>query len=315
MNARRGDDAAGHTAYPRSMAPLPPRPTPPPPAPAPPEPSRLQWLGGRGLTLVRRWWVLGLVLTVCLGLAVTALVQVRSMPPPPSASALASAAASAATRAVDQAARAPSDASAAYQAIGPSLVVIQTDSTPATGSATAAPGDHGLGAGVVVDATGRILTANHVVAGAARITVIFADGTHARASVQTAKPETDIAVLVPDATPQVIAPATLGGGVRVGDPVFAVGHPLGLTASLTAGVVSATGRTIDLAAGGTLEDLIQFDAAVNPGNSGGPLLDRQGRVVGIVTALANPAKQPFFVGIGFAVPIATAGGAAGGPAI
>ena len=67
--------------------------------------------------------------------------------------------------------------------------------------------------------------------------------------------------------------------------------------------------------GGKLADLIQFDAAVNPGNSGGPLLDRDGRVVGIVTALANPSDQPFFVGIGFAVPIATAGGAAGGPPI
>lgn len=89
---------------------------------------------------------------------------------------------------------------------------------------------------------------------------------------------------------------------------------LGLTASFSSGVVSATGRTIE-AEGLKLTDLIQFDAAVNPGNSGGPLLNSAGQVVGIVTALANPSKQPFFVGIGFAVPIATAGGAAGGPSI
>ena len=142
----------------------------------------------------------------------------------------------------------------------------------------------------------------------------FADGTRAPARVQSAQPENDIAVLVADQLPQVVVPAVLGGGVRVGDPVYAVGHPLGLTASLSSGVVSATGRTIE-AEGLKLADLIQFDAAVNPGNSGGPLLNSAGQVVGIVTALANPSKQPFFVGIGFAVPIATAGGAAGGPSI
>jgi S1-C subfamily serine protease len=105
----------------------------------------------------------------------------------------------------------------------------------------------------------------------------------------------------------------MGGGVGVGDAVYPVGHPLGLQGSLTAGVVSATDRTIQVGPGRTIEGLIQFDAAVNPGNSGGPLLNRNGQVVGIVTALANPTAQPYFVGIGFAVPIATAGGAAGGP--
>ncbi|MEZ5232775.1 MAG: trypsin-like peptidase domain-containing protein [Acidimicrobiales bacterium] len=93
----------------------------------------------------------------------------------------------------------------------------------------------------------------------------------------------------------------------------AVGHPLRLVGSLSAGVVSATDRDVPISADRTLEGLIQFDAAVNPGNSGGPLLNRAGQVVGVVTALANPADVGFFVGIGFAVPIATAGGAAGGP--
>jgi len=120
-------------------------------------------------------------------------------------------------------------------------------------------------------------------------------------------------VLMPSRLPQVLVPAVLGGGVQVGDPVFALGNPLGLTHSLSAGVVSATGRTVEVEQGRTLKDLIQFDAAVNPGNSGGPLLDRDGQVVGVVTGLANPSRQSFFVGIGFAVPIATAGGTAGAP--
>ena len=95
--------------------------------------------------------------------------------------------------------------------------------------------------------------------------------------------------------------------------MFALGHPLGLNGSLSAGVVSALDRTIRVSTGQTLEGLIQFDAAVNPGNSGGPLLNKAGQVVGIVTGLANPSEQDFFVGIGFAVPIATAGGVAGSP--
>jgi S1-C subfamily serine protease len=108
-------------------------------------------------------------------------------------------------------------------------------------------------------------------------------------------------------------PAVLAGPPPIGDTVFAVGNPLGLQRSLTAGVVSATDRSIDTPRGTTLSGLIQFDAAVNPGNSGGPLLNRAGQVVGVVTALANPAGQDFFIGVGFAVPIATAGGAAGRP--
>src|SRR6516165_4023369 len=117
----------------------------------------------------------------------------------------------------------------------------------------------------------------------------------------------------PRSPPSMIVPAVLGGGVRVGDDVYAVGHPLGLVDSLTAGVVSGLNRSIPVPGGATLTGLIQFDAAVNPGNSGGPLLNRAGQVVGIVTALANPSQQGFFIGIGFAVPIGTAAGGAGGP--
>ena len=115
-----------------------------------------------------------------------------------------------------------------------------------------------------------------------------------------------------------VFPAILGNpnAMRIGDETFAVGNPLGLTGSLSAGVISGFDRTLPLNdEGDRLEGLIQFDAAVNPGNSGGPLLNREGQVVGIVTALANPAQQDFFTGIGFAVPISTAVSAAGGPDI
>ena len=101
--------------------------------------------------------------------------------------------------------------------------------------------------------------------------------------------------------------------MRVGDEAFAIGNPLGLIASMSAGVISGFDRIIPLNEDGQkLEGLIQFDTAVNPGNSGGPLLNRQGQVIGIVTALADPSEQGYFIGIGFAVPIGTAVGAGGG---
>jgi S1-C subfamily serine protease len=209
----------------------------------------------------------------------------------------------------------PPEATTAYRMITPSLVTVTTERPG--GGTTEGPGggtvETGLGSGVVVNADGSVLTALHVVDGADRIQVEFADGTRAAATVTAARPEHDIAVLAVDGLPEVVVPAVLAGPPPVGDAVFAVGNPLGLQRSLTAGVVSAVDRTITAPRGPALGGLIQFDAAVNPGNSGGPLLNRAGQVVGIVTALANPANQDFFVGVGFAVPIATAGGAAGGP--
>ena len=196
----------------------------------------------------------------------------------------------------------PADGSTAYAAVRLSLVVITT--------ATATSG--GLGAGTVVKDDGTILTALHVVRGATTITVRFADGTQSVATVTASTPDQDIAVLSPATLPEVVVPATLGGGVGVGDEVFALGNPLGYAASLSGGVVSALNRTVTIQ-GTTLNGLIQTDAAVNPGNSGGPLVNKAGQVVGVVTALANPSGADSFAGIGFAVPIATAGGAAGAP--
>jgi S1-C subfamily serine protease len=204
------------------------------------------------------------------------------------------------------------DAATAYRRILPSLVTVLAQRST-TRSAGAAGAESDLGTGVVVNARGAVLTALHVVENADRIQVRFSDGTQAPATMLRRQPDNDIAVLGPDRLPQVVVPAVLGGGTRIGDAVFPVGNPLGLEDSLTAGVVSALDRSIPTQQGRTLKGLIQFDAAVNPGNSGGPLLDRDGHVVGIVTALANPSRQPYFVGIGFAVPIGTASGAAGGP--
>ncbi len=198
-----------------------------------------------------------------------------------------------------------------YQVVLPSLVFIQTQEKDA-----AEDEGFGVGSGVVVNENGDILTAFHVVDGAGEIEVHFADGSQSTAEIVSAEPENDIAVLHPDPPPGLIVPAILGnpGAMRVGDEAFAIGNPLGLAASMSAGVISGFDRSIPIDdSDQRLEGLIQFDTAVNPGNSGGPLLNRQGQVVGIVTALANPSEQNFFVGIGFAVPIGTAVSVAGGP--
>ena len=198
-----------------------------------------------------------------------------------------------------------------YQLILPSLVLIQTQ-----GESSEEGGDVGVGAGVVINASADVLTAMHVVEGAREIQLSFADGSQTSAEIIVAEPENDIAVLHPSQLPELIIPAVLGSAdpLRVGDQVFAVGNPFGLTGSMSAGVISGFDRSFAVRdRERRLEGLIQFDAAVNPGNSGGPLLSRDGQVVGIVTALANPSEQGFFIGIGFAVPIGVAGRAAGAP--
>ena len=196
-----------------------------------------------------------------------------------------------------------------YQTILPSLVVVQTDN----------PGQKkafGIGSGVVINGDAEVLTSLHIVEGSTMIELMFADGTRSPATVSTADPARDIAVLTPAGLPQMVLPATIGnsGALRVGDEVFAVGNPLGLVGSLSAGVVSGLNReSTPPGREEALEGLIQFDAAVNPGSSGGPLLDRRGQVVGIVTGLINPGEDDVFIGIGFAVPIDAAAEAAGGP--
>ena len=200
----------------------------------------------------------------------------------------------------------PAASALVYQAILPSLVFITTGGEGEGG---------GLGSGVIINQDGSILTAYHVVGDAKTISVTFADGTRATAQIATSDPDNDLAVLTADTMPEVIVPAVLAGagGVHVGDDTYAAGNPLGLVASLSAGVISGLNREITTETGGRLHGLIQFDAAVNPGSSGGPLLNRAGQVIGIVTALANPTKQDSFIGIGFAVPLGTGGGPGSGP--
>ena len=169
---------------------------------------------------------------------------------------------------------------------------------------------------MVINQQGSILTCLHVVEGVASIEVTFADGTTSPAQISASEPQNDIAVLVADRLPATVVPATLGNprSVQVGSEAYVVGNPFGLTGSISAGVVSGLDRNIKLrATGPQLHGLIQVDAAVNPGNSGGPLLNRDGQVVGIVAALLNPTPEDVFIGIGLAVPIDVAGGPAGLP--
>jgi S1-C subfamily serine protease len=205
----------------------------------------------------------------------------------------------------------PSNSSFVYRVIQPSLVLIQTR-TPGEDDED----NSGLGSGVIVNDRGDILTSLHVVEDATTIRLRFADGTEAVGQIIAAQPENDIAVLQPSELPELLMPATLGNpsAMRIGDEAYAVGHPLGLYGSMSAGVISGLNRTFrPTNSEQRLEDLIQIDAAVNPGNSGGPLLNRNGQVIGIVVGLVNPTEDNFFIGIGFAVPIDIAGGAAGLP--
>jgi S1-C subfamily serine protease len=195
--------------------------------------------------------------------------------------------------------------------IRPSLVLIQTETPGAKGKA-----GHGLGSGVVINDDGNILTSLHVVTQATDVQITFADGTESSAQVIVEQPENDIAVLQASNLPEQIVPATLGNpfAMRVGDEAFAVGNPFGLYSSMSAGVISGFDRSFQPPSSThKLEGMIQIDAAVNPGNSGGPLLNRYGEVVGIVTGIVNPTDQEFFVGIGFAVPINVAVGGIGSP--
>ncbi len=198
-----------------------------------------------------------------------------------------------------------------YQLIRPSLVLVEAQNA-------ASPGDDSssLGSGVIVDQNGDILTSLHVVAKSISIRVVFADGTQSEAKIANSQPDNDIAVLTPLTPPQQIVPAVLGNpnAMSVGDDAYVVGNPFGLYASMSAGVISGFNRSFQQPGSEhVMTGLIQIDAAVNPGNSGGPLLNRAGQVIGIVEGIVNPTKQDVFIGIGFAVPITTAGGAAGLP--
>lgn len=164
-------------------------------------------------------------------------------------------------------------------------------------------GGAGSGSGFVLDRAGYIVTSEHVVDGASTVTVRFAGGREAEATVVGTDRSSDVALLRVDVPGRELHPLPLGDSdaVAVGDPVVAIGNPLGLARSLTAGVVSGVNRTIDGPGGASIAGAIQTDATLNPGNSGGPLLDARGRVIGINAQVAAPGNT----GIGYAVPVNT----------
>jgi S1-C subfamily serine protease len=173
-----------------------------------------------------------------------------------------------------------------------------------------------VGSGVVIVDRGVILTNLHAVAGARLVRVTFSEGHQSEAAVISVQPENDLAVLQAKSVPDDLAPATLrsAADLALGDRVMAVGFPFGIGPSVSAGVVSGLGREYVSPEGKRLlTNLIQFDAAANPGNSGGPLVTADGEVVGIVTAILNPTEQRVFIGIGFAVTMESAAAAIGLP--
>ncbi len=207
----------------------------------------------------------------------------------------------------------PSPAAKAYEVIRPSVVRVRRMEPDKAGGDDV---EKGVGTGVVIVDKGVILTNLHVVLGAKRVQVVFADGLESDATVTGVRPEHDLAVLQAHKIPDDLIAATMRStaDLKPGDQVAAVGFPFGIGPSATAGVVSGLRREFRSPEGKrVLTNLIQFDAAANPGSSGGPLVNAQGEVVGIVTAILNPTEQRVFVGIGFAVPIENAAAAAGMP--
>ncbi len=215
----------------------------------------------------------------------------------------------------------PSKATKAAQMIMPSVVMVRafkndSDEKKKKDSKKDHQEDGSLGTGVVIMEDGTILTNYHVIAGSDRVEVVFYDGTKADAKVVAVHPHNDLAILKPEKLPDDLLPATLGSSAQLkyGADVVAVGFPFGIGPSVTAGVVSGLRREFTGENGAQLRNLIQFDAAINQGNSGGPLINSAGEVVGIVTALLNPSSvEKTFIGIGFAVTIESAGSAVGIP--
>jgi serine protease Do len=196
--------------------------------------------------------------------------------------------------------------------VGPAVVNIQTESTirrrevdpffdpfGVFGGRDRSYTSQSLGSGFVWSSVGIIVTNNHVVEGASRITVNFSDGTQVPATLIGVDPDSDVAVLRVDAKNLLAAPIGTSSDLLIGETVIAVGNPFGLSGTVTTGVVSALGRSVpSKEAGRTFTDFIQTDASINPGNSGGPLLNIEGRVIGINTMIYANAQ-----GIGFAIPV------------
>jgi serine protease Do len=286
-----------------------------------------------GLALVAILALIGWAIWPQASIAARSLAQTGQATPTPQASTTPPATTVPATTAVQEVPGSVIDLQAAlqnlYEEVSPSVVNINvlSDANGAFGSSPGLPElpfGHpdlpetpdaprfaaSLGSGFVWDAEGHIVTNNHVVGTANRISVTFSDGLTLRAELVGRDPESDLAVIKVDPTQVELRPVEVGDStqLRVGQFAVAIGNPFGLEGSMTFGIVSALGRTLPasrtgtvLGAGGyTIPDIIQTDAPVNPGNSGGALLDLQGRLVGVPTAIESPVRASS--GVGFAVP-------------
>lgn len=189
-----------------------------------------------------------------------------------------------------------------FEATSPSVVYIYTESASA-GESGALEKKSGAGSGFAWDSAGHVVTNFHVVEGADRIAVRAGTGDAVPATLLGSAPDYDLAVLRLQKIPPGLRPIPLGrsSDLKVGQAVFAIGNPFGLSRSLTTGIVSALNRHLPTATGREIHGVIQTDAAINPGNSGGPLLDSAGRLIGVNTAIISGSGSS--AGIGFSVPV------------
>jgi S1-C subfamily serine protease len=257
----------------------------------------------------RAHWILSIA-ALCIALLVLAVSLLSEKPTPISARDL-----DAAMVRVLQDSDLPSRAASAAEKIIPAVVRVR-----GFGRDPKRPKDPeaeiGSGTGVVIVDDGTLLTNFHVIQGMERLEVVFSDGTESLANVVAVMPGQDLALLRAQRIPDDLEPAVLGSSARVapGTEVLVVGFPFGLALSVSSGVVSGLNREFRSRDDRpVMTGLIQFDAAANPGNSGGPLVNMAGEVIGIVTAILNPTKAGTFIGIGFAVTIESAAGGVGIP--
>ena len=189
-------------------------------------------------------------------------------------------------------------AESVYKQVSPGVVTINTVVSNGRGQVGQA-----TGSGIVLDSQGDILTNAHVIAGASQLQVTFSDGTTASAKLVGSSSSADLAVIRVSVPASTLHPVTLGNSssVQIGDSVYAIGSPFGLSGSLTEGIVSNLSQSGSAPNGGNISGLIQTDAAINPGNSGGPLVNAQGQVIGINNSIESPVDGN--VGVGFAIPI------------
>src|SRR5437762_2293684 len=191
-----------------------------------------------------------------------------------------------------------------YEKYGKGVVNITTTTLEYDFFLRPVPMESGTGSGAIIDTQGHIVTNFHVVRDAQQLEVTLPDKTKHNAKVIGADPNNDLAVIQIDAPKEKFTPIPLGtsAGLQVGQKVLAIGNPYGLERTLTTGIISSLGRSIQAENGRVIEDIIQTDAAINPGNSGGPLLNSSGEIIGINTAFHSPSSGGN-IGIGFAIPV------------